>query len=131
MFGSIPGSYQADKLTGQMQSLQALLLPHLKAEEETVTRELLAAHFSEREVRDMHARIDKMAMRNDPTLDLALIWFSIGREERQRTFLDAGKMPFVSHNSRGSPAVRCCYCRHSDRTSCLHSFDLCLGFVVH
>jgi hemerythrin superfamily protein len=95
LFRNVPSSYNADELTSRMRSLQSLLLPHMKAEEETITTEFLAAHFSEREVRAMHARIDEMAMRNDPTLDLALIWFSIGTEERQRTFLDAGKMPFV------------------------------------
>ena len=108
LFRSDPSSYNAEKLTSEMQSLQTQLLPHLKAEEETVTKEFLAAHFSEQEVWDMHARIGKLAKHNDLTLDIPLVWYNIGPEDRQRTFLDAGKMPFVSDHSTDSAAECCC-----------------------
>ena len=91
-----PSNYDAELLIGHVKDLQSHLLPHLQAEEDTITRETLAIHFTEKEIRDLMKRIEKHAMQFDPTLDLALIWFSLSPKERQLHFFDCGKFPLVS-----------------------------------
>jgi len=81
------------KISGTIKKISELLLPHLQAEEDTVTIELLNSNMKKEEIQELHDKIKKSAQKGpDSKMMIGLIIYSLDDNERN-TFYSNNQMP--------------------------------------